>query len=93
MLIHIVLEYNKKIQRKTSLRSETIDAFVLGLLRSDFVKEMGKTKPRTVSELMDVTNKFVDGKDAYHNKRTRSPKDDRSNRYSNQRCRSRTVLT
>jgi hypothetical protein len=31
---------------------------------------MGRTKPRIVSELMDVANKFADGEDAYHNKRT-----------------------
>jgi hypothetical protein len=53
----------------------------------DFVKEMGRTKPKTVSELMDVTNKFADGEDVYHNKRTRSLEDDRSHRYSNQWCR------
>jgi hypothetical protein len=47
------------------------------------------TKPRTISELMDVANKFGDGEDAYHNKITRSPEDDRPNRYSNQRRRSR----
>jgi hypothetical protein len=45
---------------------------------------MDMTKPRTVSELMDVANKFVDGEDAYHNKRTRSPEDDRPHRYNNQ---------
>jgi hypothetical protein len=41
-----------------------IDAFVLGLRRSDFVNEMGRTKPRTVSELMDIANRFADGEDA-----------------------------
>jgi hypothetical protein len=48
----------------------------------------GRNKPKTVSELMDIANKFADGEDAYHNKRTRSSKDDRSHRYSNQRHRS-----
>jgi hypothetical protein len=66
-----------------------INAFVLGLRRSDFVEEMSRTKPKIVSELMDVANKFADGEDAYHNKRTRSPEDDRSHRYSNHRHRSR----
>jgi hypothetical protein len=50
---------------------------------------MGRTKPRTVSELMDVANKFADREDAYHNKRTRSPEDSRSHRYNKQRRRSR----
>jgi hypothetical protein len=46
---------------------------------------MGRIKPKTIAELIDVANRFADGEDAYQNKRTRSPKDDRSNRYSNQR--------
>jgi hypothetical protein len=50
---------------------------------------MGRTKPRTVAELMDVANRFADGEDAYHNKRARSPKDDRHPRPHNQRRRSR----
>jgi hypothetical protein len=50
---------------------------------------MGRIKPRTVSELMEIASRFVDGDDAYHNKRERSPEHDRSNRYNNHRCRSR----
>jgi hypothetical protein len=46
---------------------------------------MGHIKPKKVSELMDIANKFTDGKDTYHNNRTRSPEDDRSHRYNNQR--------
>jgi hypothetical protein len=34
---------------------------------------------------MDIANGVVDGKDAYHNKRTRSPKDDHSHRYNSQK--------
>jgi hypothetical protein len=37
---------------------------------------------------MDVANRFADGEDACNNKRTRSPKDDRRNRYESQRRRS-----
>jgi hypothetical protein len=66
-----------------------IDAFVLGLCRSDLVEEMGRTKPKTVSELMEIANRFADGEDAYHNKRAWSPEHDRPNRYNNQRRRSR----
>jgi hypothetical protein len=40
---------------------------------------MGQIKPKIVLE----ANKFADGEDAYQNKRTRSPEDDMSNRYSN----------
>jgi hypothetical protein len=45
-----------------------IDAFLAGLRRSDLVEEVGRTKPRTVSELMEVANRFTDGEDAYNNK-------------------------
>jgi hypothetical protein len=48
---------------------------------------MGRIKPKTVAELMDVANRFANREDACHNKRTRSPEDDRANRYSNQRRR------
>jgi hypothetical protein len=47
-----------------------IDAFIAGLRRGDLVEEMGRIKPRTVSDLMDVANRFVDGEDACNNKRT-----------------------
>jgi hypothetical protein len=64
-----------------------IDAFIVG--RGDLVEEMGRIKPKTVSDLMDTANQFADGEDACNNKRTRSPEDDRGNRYGGQRRRSR----
>jgi hypothetical protein len=50
---------------------------------------MGWIKPKIVSDLMDIANRFADGKDACNNKRTRSPEDDRGNRYNSQRRKSR----
>jgi hypothetical protein len=50
---------------------------------------MGRIKPKTVSDLMDIANRFADGEDACNNKRTQSPEDDRGNRYGRQRRRSR----
>jgi hypothetical protein len=47
-----------------------------------------RIKPKIVAELMDIANRFVDDEDACNNKRTQSPKDDRGNKYSNQRRRS-----
>jgi hypothetical protein len=44
------------------------------------MEEVGRTKPRTVSELMEVANKFADGEDAYNNKRGRSPEVNRVSR-------------
>jgi hypothetical protein len=57
-----------------------IDAFSAGLRRLDLVEEVGRTKPRTVSELMEVANRFADGEDAYNYKRGRSPEVDRASR-------------
>jgi hypothetical protein len=65
-----------------------IDAFIIGLRRGDLVEEMGRIKPKTVLDLRDVANRFVDGEDACNNKRTRSPEDDRGTRYGGQRRRS-----
>jgi hypothetical protein len=44
------------------------------------VEEVGRTKPRTVSELMEVANRFADGEDAYNNKRGHSPEVNRASR-------------
>jgi hypothetical protein len=57
-----------------------IDAFLAGLRYSDLIEEIGRIKPRIVSELMEVANRFADGEDAYNNKRGRSPEIDRANR-------------
>jgi hypothetical protein len=47
-----------------------IDAFTLGLRRGDLVEEMHRIKPKTVSDLMDIANRFADGEDACNKKRT-----------------------
>jgi hypothetical protein len=44
------------------------------------VEEVGRTKPRTECELMEVANRFANGEDAYNNKRGRSPEVDRASR-------------
>jgi hypothetical protein len=63
-----------------------VDAFLAGLRCSDLVDELGRTKPRTVSELMEVENRFADGEDAYNNKRARSPEVDRASRQRRRSC-------
>jgi hypothetical protein len=76
------------IQRWSIIKNSTvkvsderaIDAFTLGLRRGDLVEEMDIIKPKTVSDLMDIANRFADGEDGCNNKRTRSPEDDMGNR-------------
>jgi hypothetical protein len=65
-----------------------IDTFINGLRRQDFIEELGRSNRKTVSVLMDIANRFADGEDSFHNKRTRSPEDDQSQRYNSQRRRS-----
>jgi hypothetical protein len=57
-----------------------IDVFSAGLCRSYLVEEIGRIKLRTVSELMEVANRFADVEDAYNNKRGRSLKVDKTSR-------------
>jgi hypothetical protein len=57
-----------------------IDAFSSSLHHTDLVEEIERAKPRTVSELMEIANKFADGEDAYNNKRGRSPEVDKTSR-------------
>jgi hypothetical protein len=57
-----------------------IDAFSSGLRRTDLVEEIGRARPKTVSELMEIANRFADGEDAYNNKRGRSPEVDKTSR-------------
>jgi hypothetical protein len=54
------------------LDERAIDTFMLELQRGDLVEEMGRIKPKTVSDLMDIANRFADGEDVCNNKRTRS---------------------
>jgi hypothetical protein len=52
------------IQRWSVIKNSAEDYFLAGLCRSDLVEEVGRTKPWTVSESMEVANRFVDGEDA-----------------------------
>ncbi|KAK1647384.1 hypothetical protein QYE76_065189 [Lolium multiflorum] len=62
-----------------------IDAFVAGVRRADFIEDLGRTNPKTISALMEIANKWADGEDAIYNKRHRSPEEDRGRNYQNRR--------
>jgi hypothetical protein len=87
--VYTMVEYNNKNSAENISDERAVDAFASGPRRSDLVEELGRIKPRTMSELMKVANRFADGEYAYHNKRECSPDHDRSNRQNNQRRRSR----
>ena len=60
-----------------------IDAFVAGIRRRDLIEDLGRSRPRTIADLMEIANRWADGEDVVHNKRHRSPEEDR-NRNNNQ---------
>jgi hypothetical protein len=88
--VYTTVEYKKNSAENVS-DEQAVDAFTFGLHRSDLVEELGRRKPRTVSKLIEIANRFADGEGAYHSKRARSPKYDRSRKQRNQRCRSRNM--
>jgi hypothetical protein len=85
MFIHTAMEYNKKFH-KIRLRRAGSRCFLGGLRRSDLVEELGRARPKMVSELIQIASRFTDGEDAFNNKRVRSLEVDRASR---QRHRSR----
>jgi hypothetical protein len=74
------VEYIIKNSAEDVSNERAVDAFLAGLHRSDLVEELGRTKPKTVSELMEIGNRFADGEDAYNNKSGRSPEVDKASR-------------
>jgi hypothetical protein len=85
--IHPKMESYQKLSSQI-LDKRAIDVFIIGLRRRDLIEEIGRMKPKTVLDLMDIANRFADAEDACNNKRTRSLEDDRRNRYGSQRRRS-----
>jgi hypothetical protein len=69
--IYTMMEYNEKLRRRRLRRASSI-RFLADLRCSDLVEELGRTRPKTMSELMKIASRFTDGEDAYNNKRTRS---------------------
>jgi hypothetical protein len=53
------------------------------------MEELGRTRPKTVSKLIEIASRFTDGEDAYNNNRAHSLEGDGSRRQRNQRRRSR----
>jgi hypothetical protein len=63
------VEYNKKNSTEDVSDERAVDTFLAGLHRSDLVEELGRTRSRMVSELIEIASRFPDGEDAYNNKR------------------------
>jgi hypothetical protein len=83
--IHTAMECNKNSVEDVS-DEWAVDAFSASLRCLDLMEELGRIRPKTVLELIEIASRFADGEDAYNNKRACSPKVDRASR---QRRRSR----
>jgi hypothetical protein len=85
----MAMEYNKKNSAEDVSDERAVDAFLASLRRSDLMKELGRTRPKTVSELIEIASRFANEEEAYNNTRARSPEGDGSSRQHNQQRRSR----
>ncbi|XP_071681507.1 uncharacterized protein [Lolium perenne] len=72
-----------KNSAESVLDERAIDVFIAGIRRRDLIEELGRSNPRTIADLMEIANRWADGEDDVHNKRQRSPEEDR-NRNNNQ---------
>jgi hypothetical protein len=68
MFIHTAMEYNKKNSAEDVSDDRAVDAFWVGLRRADLVEELGRIRPKTISELIEIASRLADGEDAYNNK-------------------------
>jgi hypothetical protein len=50
---------------------QAVDAFSADLRRSDLMEELGRARPKTVSELIEIASRFTDGEDTYNKKKGR----------------------
>ena len=61
---------------KKSRKKNAVDAFRRGLSRQELKEELGRQKPTSVSQLMDIANRWADGEDSVINECLRTPEDD-----------------
>ena len=51
-----------------------IRSFKEGVRRRELKKELGRQKPKTISEMMEIANRWADGEESLRSDRARSPK-------------------
>ena len=78
------------IQRWTTLKNSAVDvsdesairSFREGVRRKELKEELGRQKPKTIAEMMDIANRWADGEESVKGDRGRSPRndDDKSDR-------------
>ena len=52
-----------------------VDAFTHGLRRRELKEELGRRRPKTVAQLMDIANEWANGEDYMRSDRSRGPDD------------------
>src|SRR3954451_8095818 len=57
-----------------------VDAFSEGIDRESHIEELGRRKPKTITELMEIANGWADGEDLARRSGPRENNDDKSKR-------------
>src|SRR3954453_21392174 len=72
-----VARFTKILKEAISVSTDrAIDAFVEGIRRESHIQELGRRKPQTVTELMEIANGWADGEDLARRSRPRDENDD-----------------
>ena len=72
------------IQQWSAVKNSAVDvsdesairSFKEGVRRKELKAEFGRQKPKTIGEMMEIANRWVDREESLRNDRARSPKDD-----------------
>jgi ssDNA-binding replication factor A large subunit len=57
-------------------KERVINTFKCDLRRRELKEELGCVKPKAIAHLVDIANRWADGKESLHNNRVRSVDDD-----------------
>src|SRR3954464_8666559 len=76
-----VARFTKILNEAVSISVDrAVDAFSKGIRRDSHIEELGRRKPKTVTELMEIANGWADGEDLARRSRPRGNDDYHSRR-------------
>src|SRR3954467_5847472 len=80
-----VARFTKILNEVVSISVDrAVDAFSEGIRRESLIEELGRRKPKTITELMEIANGWADGEDLARRRQPRENDDDNSRRRKNQ---------
>src|SRR3954467_12683033 len=76
-----VARFTKILKEAVSISVDrAVNAFREGIRQESHIEELGRRKPKTVTELMEIANGWADGEDLARRSRPRENDDDHSRR-------------